>query len=174
MARVEENLDSIAKLTIPHPETNKPVVPFVIEPSAGVDRAMLAVLSEAFTKETLENGNERIVLKLRPHLAPIKVAVIPLARNKAELVDLARSIKNDLQKLGLGRILLEDSGNIGKAYRRHDEVGTPYCVTVDFDTVGKGEDASLTDTVTIRDRDTLAQERVKISELSAYLQAKLR
>ena len=149
-------------------------MPFVIEPSAGVDRAMLAVLSEAFTKETLENGNERIVLKLKPHLAPIKVAVIALARNKAELVDLARSIKNDLQKLGLGRILLEDSGNIGKAYRRHDEVGTPYCVTVDFDTVGKGEDASLTDTVTIRDRDTLAQERVKISDLSAYLQAKLR
>lgn len=174
VANVEENLDSIAKLTIPHPETNKPVVPFVIEPSAGVDRALLAVLSEAFTKETLENGNERIVLKLKPHLAPIKVAVIPLARNKAELVDLARSIKNDLQKLGLGRILLEDSGNIGKAYRRHDEVGTPYCVTVDFDTVGKGDDATLTGTVTVRDRDTLAQERVKISELTAYLQAKLK
>ncbi|GHG01051.1 glycine--tRNA ligase [Deinococcus piscis] len=173
-AQVMENSDSVAKLTIPHPETNKPVVPFVIEPSAGVDRALLAVLSEAYHKETLENGNERTVLKLRPHLAPIKVAVIPLARNKPELVDLARRIKADLQRLGLGRILLEDSGNIGKAYRRHDEVGTPYCVTVDFDTVGKGEDASLTDTVTIRDRDTLAQERVAIADLAEWLTARLR
>ena len=176
-ARVDENNDSVTKLTIPHPETNKPIVPFVIEPSAGVDRALLAVLSEAFTKETLENGNERIVLKLRPHLAPIKVAVIPLARNKPELVDLARKIKSELQALGLGRILLEDSGNIGKAYRRHDEVGTPYCVTVDFDTIGQNEgegNATLKDTVTVRDRDTLQQERIKISELSGWIQAKLR
>ena len=174
VASVEENNDSIAKLTIPHPETNKPVVPFVIEPSAGVDRAFLAVLSEAFTKETLENGNERIVLKLRPHLAPIKVAVIPLARNREEITDVAKKIKAELQGLGLGRVLYEDSGNIGKAYRRHDEVGTPFCVTVDFDTVGKGEDAALVDTVTVRDRDTLAQERVKISDLSVWIQAKLR
>ncbi|MFC6591526.1 glycine--tRNA ligase [Deinococcus lacus] len=175
-AQVMDNSDSVAKLTIPHPETNKPVVPFVIEPSAGVDRAMLAVLSEAFTKETLENGNERIVLKLKPHLAPIKVAVIPLARNKPELVELARRIKADLQKLGLGRILLEDSGNIGKAYRRHDEVGTPFCVTVDFDTVGLGEnlDAALKDTVTIRNRDTLEQERVAIADLAGWLVERLR
>jgi glycyl-tRNA synthetase len=150
------------------------VVPFVIEPSAGVDRALLAVLSEAFTKETLDNGNERIVLKLRPHLAPIKVAVIPLARNREEITAVARAIKAELQGLGLGRVLYEDSGNIGKAYRRHDEVGTPYCVTVDFDTVGKGEDPSLTDTVTVRDRDTLAQERVKISELGGWIREKLR
>ena len=151
-------------------------MPFVIEPSAGVDRALLAVLSEAFTKEMLENGNERIVLKFKPHLAPIKVAVIPLARNKPELVELARQIKSDLQKLGLGRILLEDSGNIGKAYRRHDEVGTPYCVTVDFDTIGQneGENAALKNTVTIRDRDTLQQQRVAISELASWLQAKLK
>ena len=174
-ARVMENSDSIAKLTIPHPETNKPVVPFVIEPSAGVDRAMLAVLSEAYSVETLENGNERTVLRLKPHLAPIKVAVIPLARNKPELVDIARRIKNELQGLGLGRILLEDSGNIGKAYRRHDEVGTPFCVTVDFDTAALGEnvDPALKDTVTVRDRDTLAQERVSISELAGWLKAKL-
>ena len=138
---------------------------------------MLAILSEAFSKETLENGNERIVLKLRPHLAPIKVAVIPLARNKPELVELARSIKNDLQKLGLGRILLEDSGNIGKAYRRHDEVGTPYCVTVDFDTLGQSNedsDANLKGSVTIRDRDTLQQERIQISDLASWIQNKLR
>lgn len=177
VSTVSENNDSIAKLTIPHPETNKPVVPFVIEPSAGVDRAMLAVLAEAFTKETLENGNERIVLKFKPHLAPIKVAVIPLARNKPELVELARQIKNNLQKLGLGRILLEDSGNIGKAYRRHDEVGTPFCITVDFDTLGQvneDSDANLKDTVTIRDRDTLQQERLPISDLANWLQVKLK
>lgn len=173
-ARVDENHDSVAKLTIPHPETNKPVVPFVIEPSAGVDRAMLAVLAEAYTKETLENGSERIVLKLKPHLAPIKVAVIPLARNREEITSVAKAIKAKLQSLGLGRVLYEDSGNIGKAYRRHDEVGTPYCVTVDFDTVGKGEDPALTDTVTVRDRDTLGQERVKISELAGWIQERLR
>ena len=79
-----------------------------------------------------------------------------------------------MQKLGLGRILYEDSGNIGKAYRRHDEVGTPYCVTVDFDTLGKGEEPDLKDTVTVRDRDTLQQQRVAISELSGWLQEKLK
>lgn len=179
VATVTENNDSIAKLTIPHPETNKPVVPFVIEPSAGVDRALLAVLSEAFTKETLENGSERIVLKLRPHLAPIKVAVIPLARNREEITTVAKAIKAELQGLGLGRVLYEDSGNIGKAYRRHDEVGTPYCVTVDFDTLGLGggegktSDPALKDTVTVRDRDTLAQTRVKISELAGWIREKL-
>jgi len=176
-ARVEENEDSVAKLTIPHPETGKPLVPFVIEPSAGVDRAMLAVLSEAFGRETLANGSERIVLKLRPHLAPIKVAVIPLARNREELTTVARAIKAELQGLGLGRVLYEDSGNIGKAYRRHDEVGTPFCVTVDFDTVGQsaeGSDGSLRDTVTVRDRDTLSQERVKIGELAGWVRDRLR
>lgn len=170
---MEENPNSIAKLTIPSPETNKPIVPFVIEPSAGVDRAMLAVLSEAFTKETLENGSERIVLKLKPHLSPIKVAVIPLARNKTEITSVAKAIKADLQSLGFGRVLYEDTGNIGKAYRRHDEVGTPYCVTVDFDTIGKGDDASLVDTVTIRNRDTLAQERIKIADLGDWLRKHL-
>lgn len=171
VSQVTENNDSIAKLTIPHPVTNKHIVPFVIEPSAGVDRALLAVLSEAFTKETLENGSERIVLKIKPHLSPIKVAVIPLARNKPELVEQARAIKNELQKLGLGRILFEDSGNIGKAYRRHDEIGTPYCVTVDFDTVGLGEnnDPALLHTVTIRDRDTLEQIRLPINELPQWM-----
>jgi len=173
-ANVLPNEDSVAKLTIPHPETNKHIVPFVIEPSAGVDRAMLAVLSEAYTKETLENGTERIVLKLRPHLAPIKVAVIPLARNREEITSKAKAIKQDLQALGLGRVLYEDSGNIGKSYRRHDEVGTPFCVTVDFDTIGKGEDGSLVDTVTVRDRDTMTQERIHVRDLAAFIQARLR
>ena len=142
-AHVEHNANSTAKLTIPHPKTNKPVVPFVIEPSAGVDRGVLAVLTEAYTKETLENGSERIVLKLKPHLAPIKVAVIPLARNKAEITEKALALKRQLQALGMGRVLYESSGNIGKSYRKHDEVGTPFCITVDFETLGKGDDAEL-------------------------------
>ncbi|HYF64399.1 MAG TPA: glycine--tRNA ligase [Herpetosiphonaceae bacterium] len=172
-ARVEPNEDSTAKLVIPDPATNKPIVPFVIEPSAGVDRGVLAILTEAYTKETLENGSERIVLKLKPHLAPIKVAVLPLARNKPEIVDKAKAIKASLMATGIGRIFYEDTGNIGKGYRRHDEVGTPFCVTVDFDTLGKGDDPALTDTVTVRDRDTMAQERIAISALPAYLRERL-
>ena len=175
-ATVEPNLDSTEKLTIAHPETQKPIVPFVIEPSAGVDRGVLAVLTEAFTKQTLENGETRIVLKLRPHLAPIKVAVIPLAKNREEITTVARALKQRIQTLGLGRILYEDTGNIGKAYRRHDEIGTPYCITVDFDTIGQGKDGdvSLTDTVTVRERDSMSQQRVKISDLEAFLREKLR
>jgi glycyl-tRNA synthetase len=175
-ARVEPNADSTEKLTIPHPDTQKPIVPFVIEPSAGVDRGVLAVLTEAYTKEKLENGEERIVLKLRPHLAPIKVAVIPLAKNREEITSVARALKNKLQALGMGRVLYEDTGNIGKAYRRHDEVGTPFCITVDFDTIGQGKDPSvnLTDTVTVRNRDTMAQERIHVTELETYLRSRLR
>jgi glycyl-tRNA synthetase len=172
-ARVAKNTDSTAKLTIADPETNKPIVPYVIEPSAGVDRGVLAVLTEAFTKEALENGSERIVLKLRPHLSPIKVAIMPLARNKPEITDKAKAIKRDLQAIGFGRVFYEDTGNIGKAYRRHDEVGTPFCVTVDFDTLGQGEDSSLKDTVTVRERDSMQQERVAIGELASYVQERL-
>lgn len=175
-ARVEPNTDSTEKLSINHPETNKPIIPFVIEPSAGVDRGVLAVLTEAYTKEILPNGEERVVLKLRPHLAPIKVAVIPLAKNREEITSVARGLKNNLQKLGLGRVLYEDTGNIGKAYRRHDEIGTPFCITVDFDTIGQGKegDSSLIDTVTIRNRDTMTQERIKMSELENFLRENLR
>lgn len=172
-AKVDSNADSTAKLTIPDPDTNKPIVPFVIEPSAGVDRGVLAVLTEAYTQETLENGSERVVLKLKPHLAPIKVAVIPLARNKPEIVDKAKAVKRDLQALGIGRVFYEDTGNIGKGYRRHDEVGTPFCITVDFDTLGQSEDPNLKDTVTVRDRDTMAQERIAIRDLPQFLRERL-
>jgi glycyl-tRNA synthetase len=174
-ARVMENTDSTAKLVIQDPDSGKWIVPFVIEPSCGVDRGVLAVLSEAFSKEKLESGEERILLKLKPHLAPIKVAVIPLAKNKEEITSYAKRLKQDLQALGFGRVLYEDTGNIGKAYRRHDEVGTPFCVTVDYDTIGKSQDGSTTlqDTVTVRDRDTMGQERVKVSELADYVRARL-
>jgi glycyl-tRNA synthetase len=175
-ARVMENRDSTARLAIHDLDEKRWIVPYVIEPSAGVDRGVLAVLAEAYTKEKLETGEERVVLKLRPHLAPIKAAVIPLAKNKEEITSYARRLKRELQALGLGRILYEDTGNIGKAYRRHDEVGTPYCVTVDYDTLGQSRDGSahLKDTVTVRERDSMAQERVAVAELGAYLTEKLR
>jgi len=162
-AKVDPNPDSNAKLAI-REQDGATFVPFVIEPSAGVDRGVLAVLAEAYTEETLENGSERVVLKLRPHLAPIKAAVLPLARNNEKIVAKATEIKRQLQSLGLGRILLENTGNIGKGYRRHDEVGTPLCITVDFETIEQPEE-----TVTVRDRDTTKQVRVPVAELPAYL-----
>jgi glycyl-tRNA synthetase len=169
-AKVMENNDSTAKLTVRDAEGKTELVPFVIEPSAGVDRGVLAVITEAYNEETLENGNTRIVLKLKPHLSPIKVAVIPLARNKPELVAQAESIKKSLQNLGIGRILLENSGNIGKSYRRHDEIGTPLCITVDFETLsGSESDPSIKDTVTVRYRDTMKQERIAIAKLRDFV-----
>ncbi|MCZ6855956.1 MAG: glycine--tRNA ligase [Gammaproteobacteria bacterium] len=161
-AKVMANPESNAKLAIQDPTTNKWVVPYVIEPSAGVERGVLAVLNEAYSVEDLDNGKSRTVLAFKPHLAPIKAAVIPLKRNNEGIVKKARAIKAQLQALGLGRVLYEDTGNIGKGYRRHDEVGTPICITVDFQTI---EDD---DTVTVRDRDTMAQHRLPVSELSDY------
>jgi len=136
-------------------------VPFVIEPSAGVDRGVLAILNEAYFVEEIE-GKERVVLKLKPHLAPIKAAVMPLKKNDEKIVALAKKVKDELQKLGLGRILFENSGNIGKNYRRHDEVGTPVCITVDFESLDN-------QTVTIRDRDSMKQERISLDKISEYL-----
>ena len=142
-------------------------VPYVIEPSAGVDRGVLAIMNEAYRREELENGTTRTVLGFKPHLAPIKAAVLPLKRNHEGIVARARAVKRDLQALGLGRILYEHTGNIGKGYRRHDEVGTPLCVTVDFQTI-EGDD-----TVTVRDRDTMEQERVPVPELGDFVRVRL-
>ena len=157
-AKVMENKKSTTKLAIHKLEEKKWIIPFVIEPSAGVDRGVLALLNEAYFNDV---QNSRIVLALKPHLSPIKAAVIPLKRNNEELVNLAKKIKKDLQKIGLGRVILENSGNIGKSYRRHDEVGTPLCITVDFETLENN-------TVTIRDRDTMKQQRVNIDMLESY------
>ena len=165
-AKVIENKASNAKLAMQDLDTKKWKVPFVIEPSAGVDRGVLAVLNEAYKIESLEGGKERVVLSLKPHLSPIKAAVIPLKRNHEGLVSLAAKIKSELQNLRLGRILIENSGNIGKSYRRHDEVGTPLCITVDFDSLEDG-------TVTLRDRDTMKQKRVSIEEVKENLQKML-
>ena len=117
-AKVQKNSSSNAKLAVQDRETKKWTVPYVIEPAAGVDRGFLAVLNEAYTIEKLENGKERTVLSLKPHLSPIKAAVIPLKKNNEELVLAAKNLKKELQGLSLGRILLENSGNIGKSYRR--------------------------------------------------------
>ena len=158
-----ENNESNARLATQNLETKEWSVPYVIEPSAGVDRGVLAVLNEAYKVENLEDGKTRTVLKLKPHLSPIKAAVIPLKKNHNGLVEIASNIKKNLQQLRLGRILLENSGNIGKSYRRHDEIGTPLCITVDFD--------SLKDnSVTVRDRDTMKQARIEIPDLSKYLE----
>ena len=157
-SKTMENDESTMRLAVQDLEAKKWYVPYVIEPSAGVDRGVLAILNEAFTVEAVGDGKERTVLKLKPHLSPIKAAVIPLKKNNAELVSLAKKIKQNLQTLGLGRVFLENTGNIGKAYRKHDEVGTPMCITVDFDSLEN-------QTVTIRDRDTMEQKIVSISDL---------
>ena len=161
-ATVMKNNSSNTRLAIQDIETKKWVVPYVIEPSAGVDRGILAIINEAYNVEDLGEGKSRTVLKLKPHLSPIKAAVIPLKKNNEELVKTAKDLKNKLQKLNLGRVVLENTGNIGKGYRRHDEVGTPLCITIDFETL---ED----NTATVRDRDTMKQERISIDELPSYL-----
>ena len=158
-SETKKNDESTMRLAVQDIEAKKWYVPYVIEPSAGVDRGVLAVLNEAYTVEELGEGKERVVLKLKSHLSPIKAAVIPLKKNKGELVELAKDIKSNLQSMRKGRVFLENTGNIGKAYRRHDEVGTPVCITVDFDSLDKG-------TVTLRDRDTMEQRTVAISELN--------
>ena len=161
-ATVMKNNSSNTRLAIQDIETKKWVVPYVIEPSAGVDRGILAIMNEAYNVEDLGDGKSRTVLKLKPHLSPIKAAVIPLKKNNEELVKTAKDLKNKLQKLNLGRVVLENTGNIGKGYRRHDEVGTPLCITIDFETL---ED----NTATVRDRDTMKQERISIDKLPSYL-----
>jgi glycyl-tRNA synthetase len=252
-ARVTPNSDSVARLTYYDQERKEHIVPFVIEPSAGVDRGVLALLTEAYDEEQIKEAppervaavaealqaflksvgrNEKIstgqrdnllaggeailadlpaalpqvaalldlpgaesielgkklrgqaepaidaafrtVLHLKPALAPIKVAVMPLKRNHEQIVATARRIRRELQSEGAMRTVYDDTGAIGKLYRRQDEIGTPYCITVDFDTLGEGKDPSLKDTVTVRDRDSMSQDRVPIAELQQYLQERLR
>jgi len=249
---VKPNKQSTARLTYFDPTLKQHIVPFVIEPSAGVDRGVLALLTEAYAEEQvkavsaerlqaistalgaflksvsnnaklspahreeiLTQGEQikqdlansmpqiqallelpgaksielakklrgqaepaldeafRTVLRLKPALAPIKVAILPLKRNHPEIVALAKQIRKDLQAEGTLRTVYDDTGAIGKLYRRQDEIGTPFCLTVDFDTLGEGQIASFKGTVTVRDRDTMKQERVLITELQAYLKAQI-
>ena len=142
------------------PHTGEKFIPWILETSMGVGRVFLAVLSEAYAVDTLD-GEERTVLRLARHLAPVEVAVFPLLKNKPELVLKAREVFGALKKQGM-RAVWDDNGNIGKRYRRQDEIGTPHCITVDFDTLEN-------DTVTVRARDTGTQERVALSELHTTL-----
>ncbi|MBF0409750.1 MAG: glycine--tRNA ligase [Candidatus Riflebacteria bacterium] len=144
---------------------NKHIVPYVIEPSAGVDRATLAFLMDAYDEEQVKD-EVRIVLRLKPELAPIKVAVLPLKKNHDGIVGTAKEIRTKLQKSCGWRSVYDDTAGIGKLYRRQDEIGTPFCITVDFTTL---EDK----TVTVRDRDTMAQDRVAIDELPSYLSKRM-
>lgn len=143
--------------------------PHVIEPSFGVDRTFLAILASAYTEDEM-GGEVRAYLKFKPSIAPIKAAVFPLLKNKPELVSKAREIYENLKK-EIPQIVWDDNGNVGKRYRRQDEIGTPFCITVDFDTLG--ETPSLKDTVTLRDRDTGQQSRVAVGDLAAMLKAKI-
>ena len=165
-SNVADNKDSNSKLAV-QDDKGDWVVPFVIEPSAGVERGFLAVLNEAYNVENLDDGNSRVVLKLKPHLAPVKAAVIPLKKNNEDIVNLAKEVKIELQKLGLGRIIFENTGNIGKSYRKHDEIGTPICVTIDFESLDN-------ETVTIRDRDSMAQSRININEVSSFVESTIK
>jgi len=252
-ARVNPNTHSTERLSYFDQEAKQHIVPFVIEPSAGVDRGSLAVLCEAYDEQqirpvaaerlkpveealasflksaarseklstaqkdaiaevgepiladlqhklasipallglpgadTIELSKKlrgqaepvadeafRTVLHFKPAIAPIKVAVLPLKKNNEQIVATAKRIRRQLQSSGNMRTVYDDTAAIGKLYRRQDEIGTPFCITVDFDTLGKGKDGALTDTVTVRDRDTMSQERVPITELQSYLQERLR
>ena len=157
-AKVKENKSSKMKLAYQDKVTNKWLMPYVIEPSAGVERAFLAILNDAYKEEVLENESKRVVLSLKKHLSPVKIAVIPLKKNVEEIVNASIEIKNKLLKLNLGRITIENTGNIGKSYRKHDEIGTPLCITVDYDTIEDNK-------VTFRDRDTMEQRSIDLESL---------
>lgn len=144
------------------PTTNEKYIPYCVEPSLGVDRMVLAFLSEAYTEEALPNNDSRVVLKLHPALAPYKAAVLPLSKKLSEQASaIYQELAKDLN------VEYDETGSIGKRYRRQDEIGTPYCVTIDFDTETDGA-------VTVRDRDTMEQVRIPVSELSGYLTDKVK
>ena len=150
-------------LTVYDEGTGEHIVPYVIEPAMGVDRAVLTVLVDGYDEEEVA-GEKRVVLRIRPSLAPVKVAVLPLLRNRPELVAVARRLTHDL-KQDLAA-MYDDTASIGKLYRRQDEIGTPFCVTVDHQSLEDGQ-------VTVRDRDSMAQERIPIDSLERYLDERL-
>lgn len=154
------NPDSTEDLSYFDEATKERFYPYVIEPAAGVNRTVLALLMDAYSEKINDKGEKRVILKLHPSMAPIKAAILPLAKNKPEIVGMARAIKRSLQPVL--RAVYDDTGGIGKLYARQDEIGTPFCVTVDHQSL---EDEA----VTVRDRDTWEQERVKVSELPQHL-----
>ncbi len=146
-------------------ETKERFIPHVIEPTFGAGRTLLSLLDSAYTEDEL-GGEKRVLLKLKPAIAPVKAAVFPLLKNKPDLVKKAREVY-ELVKKDIQPVIFDDNGNIGKRYRRQDEIGTPWCITIDFDTLEN-------DTVTIRDRDSGKQERLDIKKIVCYLQERLR
>ena len=146
-------------------EKSEKIIPHVIEPSMGVDRSVLALLLSAYTEE-VKDGETRPYLKLKPNIAPVICAVSPLLKNKPELVEYANTKVYAPLKAEFGRVAWDDNGNIGKRYRRQDEIGTPFCIVVDFDTLSD-------DTVTVRDRDTGEQERIKVKDLKNYIKERI-
>ncbi len=158
------NPDSNEDLSYFDEATKERFYPYVIEPAVGVNRTLLAVLMDAYTEKTNDKNETRVILKLKPELAPIKVAVLPLAKNKPEIVSMAKDLKRQL--LPAMRTVYDDTGGIGKLYARQDEIGTPFCVTVDHESL---EDNA----VTVRNRDTWEQERINVSELKNYLRGRL-
>ncbi len=153
------------KLSYFDPQTNEHITPYVIEPSAGADRGTLAFLVDAYHEEEVKPGDMRTVLKFHPDLAPIKVAVLPLLKKRDDIVEVCRNLTHDLKKKTIATY--DDTASIGKLYRRQDEIGTPFCVTVDVDTVEKDQ------SVTVRDRDTMQQERVHLDQVKQYVLDKL-
>lgn len=151
-------------------EGGEKFTPHVIEPSLGIDRTVLAILSSAYREDTM-GGETRTYLALAPRIAPVKAMVAPLLKNKPELVEKARAVRAELKKVHPA-IAWDDNGNIGKRYRRQDEIGTPFCITIDFDTLG--ETPELKDTVTLRHRDTGEQERLSIEEVVERIAAAIR
>jgi len=158
------NPDTTEDLSYFDTATNQRFYPYIIEPSIGVNRTLLAVMMDAYTERTNEKGETRVILKLKPEMAPIKVAVLPLAKNKPEIVEMAKRLRKDLQPSM--RAVYDDTGGIGKLYARQDEIGTPFCVTVDHESL---EDNA----VTVRDRDTWEQERIPTDQLGSYLRERL-
>lgn len=156
---------SNAKMEYFDPTTNEHIIPYVIEPSAGADRATLAFLVDAWNQEEVKPGDMRTVLKFHPKLAPIKTAVLPLLKKRDDIVNVCHQINDDLKKHF--PTTYDDTASIGKLYRRQDEIGTPYCVTVDVQSVEEDN------AVTIRDRDTMLQERVSLDQVKTYLRDKL-
>ncbi|MCX6724567.1 MAG: His/Gly/Thr/Pro-type tRNA ligase C-terminal domain-containing protein, partial [Candidatus Shapirobacteria bacterium] len=150
-------------LSYTDPMTGEKFIPWIVETSGGVDRTFLYLLFDAYREEKDKEGI-RVVLSLHPKVAPVKVAVFPLLPNKPELVKVAKKIYEDLKNYF--NVAWDDIGNIGKRYRRQDEIGTPWCLTIDFDTLKDK-------TVTVRDRDTMKQERIAIDKLKDFFQTKL-
>jgi glycyl-tRNA synthetase len=154
-----------ADLSYTDPTSDKKFIPHVIEPAVGINRLMAMVMLDAYREE-----DDRVYLRLKPRLAPYKAAIFPLLANKPELVDLARKVHDHLQKQF--NVAWDDRGNIGKRYYAQDEIGTPFCITIDFDTLGEGVPENKS-TVTVRDRDTATQERIHIDKLSEFLHGKI-